>query len=240
MLDHALALTFAIGFPLVATPLYARRRPLLRSGDSTTRRREYRETILWLVSMGLATLVVWLLADRDLALLGLVFHASWQSLLSLAVALIIGGLLFLQVRGVHRDPTTQEAARKALEPVKEYLPATSQEARLFRGVSVSAGIGEEIFYRGFLLWYLTQFMSLPWAIGVSSILFGLAHVMHGVQASVRATITGFILAGLYVVSGALWASILLHTAIDLSSGEMGLAAFGTSSSVSRDVGLNIQ
>jgi len=226
LLDHALALTFAFGFPLVTTPIYARRRAALLSGDSALRRREYAETIVWLASMGLATVIVWFVTDRDLALLGLTFHNSWQFLAGFALALLVSALLYWQVLSVRHDSATREASRKALEPVREYLPATAGEARLFRGVALSAGLGEETFYRGFLLWYLMQFTSLPWAIAVSSVLFGLAHIMHGAQATVRATIIGFLLAALYVFTGALWASMLLHTAIDLSSGEMGAAVFG--------------
>lgn len=225
-LDHALAIAFAIGFPMVSTPIYARRRPRLRAGDSATRRREYRETILWLGGMGLATLTVWVAAGRDLALIGVGFSISWWLLTGLMIALVAAGLLFLQARGVRQDERARQATWRALEPVREYLPTCREEARLFRAVSVAAGLGEELFYRGFLLWYLTEFVPLPWAVAISSALFGAAHVMHGTGATIRATLTGAALAGLYLLSGSLWASMLLHAAIDLSSGEMGLAAFG--------------
>ena len=227
VLDHALAVVFAIGFPLVNTPLYARRQPALRAGDAAVRRREYLETIVWLASMGLASIVVWLLTNRTLGMLGLGWETSWQAITALVAALFLSALLFLQVRGVRRDPSMRAMARKTLEPVREYLPTTRTQIRLFRGVAISAGIGEEIYYRGFLLWYFSQFMSLPWAVVMSSALFGLAHVMHGVQATVRSTVMGFALAGLYLLSGVLWASMLLHTAVDLSSGETGVAAFGS-------------
>ncbi len=197
------------------------------------RRREYLETIGWLTSMGVASIIVWLVSDRDFAMLGLGFDATWQQMVSLALATTFSALLFKQVLGVSRDrdPAVQAAARKALEPVREFMPTTRHEARLFRGVSISAGVGEEIYYRGFLLWYLTQSMSLLWAIAATSALFGLAHVMHGVQATLRSTAMGVLLAGLYVFSGTLWASMLLHTAVDLSSGETATVAFSDSSTV---------
>ena len=103
-------------------------------------------------------------------------------------------LLFLQVRGVQRDPDTREVVRAALEPVREYLPSSPEELRLFRVVSFSAGIGEELFYRGFLIWYLGQFVPPLWAVATSSLLFGLAHVVHGVAATMRAIWKGQILA----------------------------------------------
>lgn len=229
MIDHALAITFAIGFPLVSAPLYARRRALLRAGDSKTRLREYWETVLWFTSMGLATLLVWVAAGRSLSALGLAFTGSWRSLLGMAIAIGAATLLLLQALAVRRDERTLHAARKALEPVREYLPENYKQVRLFRVVSLSAGIGEELFYRGFLLWYLTLVVPLAWAIVLSSILFGLAHVMHGMGATVRATIIGAVLAGLYTFSGALWASMVLHTAIDLTTGEIAVAVVGRES-----------
>ncbi|MGI9628747.1 MAG: CPBP family intramembrane glutamic endopeptidase [Longimicrobiales bacterium] len=229
MLDHILVVAFAIGFPLISGPVYARRRPALLAGDERIRRREYVETILWLSSMGALSIAVWLISGRDLPLLGLGFDPSWQQIASLTVVLLLSGLLFFQVRGVLHDSAMREVARKTLDSVREYMPRTSREARLFRGVSISAGLGEEIFYRGFLLWYLGQVMSLPWAILVSSALFGLAHIMHGSRATVRSSIMGLVLAGLYVFSGSLWASMILHTAVDLANGEVGAAAFAPQS-----------
>lgn len=69
-------------------------------------------------------------------------------------------------------------------------------------------------------------MPLPWAVLLSSLLFGGAQVMHGVQATLRSAVLGVIFAALYLFSGSLWASMILHPMIDLTSGESGLAAFG--------------
>ena len=41
MIDTVLAVAFAIGFPLVTAPIYARRRPALQAGDWSVKRREY-------------------------------------------------------------------------------------------------------------------------------------------------------------------------------------------------------
>ena len=223
MSDFVLAFVFAVGFPTLTAPVYARRRPLLRAGDWETKRREYVETVLWLAGMGVATLVVWIWAGRDVATLGLSVTTSWKAMVALAVAGGGAALLFHQVRAVRRDVQAQDAVRRALEPVREFLPASRKELPLYRAVSLSAGIGEELFYRGFLIWYLGQFMPLLWAVLASSVLFGLAHVMHGMASTVRAILSGLVLAGLFLLSGALWASILLHTAIDLSSGALALA-----------------
>lgn len=208
----------------MTAPVYARRRPLLRAGHWGIKRREYFETVLWLAGMGVSTLLVWAMARRDFAALGLTVALSWKSIVTLAVAAGGTTVLFFQVRGVRHDVRAQDAVRRALAPVREYLPASPGQLQLFRVVSVSAGIGEELFYRGFLIWYFGQFMAPVGAVLASSALFALAHVMHGAAATVRAGLMGLVLAGLFVFSGALWASILLHTAVDLSSGELAIAA----------------
>jgi membrane protease YdiL (CAAX protease family) len=164
-------------------------------------------------------------------MLGLAIDVTWKTVLSLAVAGGGAALLFVQVRAVQRDDRAQDAARRALDSVREYLPSSRDEVQLFRGIAYSAGIGEELFYRGFLIWYLDQLVPLVWAVVASSVLFGIAHIMHGMAATVRATVMGFVLAGLFLFSGALWPSMLLHTAVDLSSGAMARAVYGRAPSV---------
>lgn len=225
LIDHVLAVVFAIGFPLFTTRQYHRRKAAMLAGDRSVKRREYLETIAWLSAMGIATLVVWVALGREFSLLGFSFVGGWTAYAGLGIAVIGSLLLMLQARAIMRDEATREAAREALAPVREFLPTTLEDVRLFRGVSLSAGIGEEIYYRGFLIWYLTLVMSPVWALVISSIAFGLAHVMHGVQSTVRSTIMGAVLGGLYILSGSLWASMILHYFIDISSGLSGFAAF---------------
>ena len=227
--DHVLAATFALGFPLLTTPVYLRRKPALLAGDSRVRIREYRETIVWLSSMGVVTLVLWVLTGRSLDQLGLGSGVGfgWRSAAAAAIALAGVTLLRVQTRFIRRDPATREAARETLYEERDFLPATRRELRWFRGVSVAAGVGEELFYRGFLLAYLTVWMPLLWAVVVSSVLFGFAHVMHGARATARSTVAGIVLAGLFVLSGSLWASMLLHTVIDWAGGDSGYAVFST-------------
>ena len=229
MLDHIVALAFAIGFPAITGPAYLRRRAQMLAGNPSVRRSEYLETIAWLSAMGVAAVLAFVVGDRALSGLGLSFDFTFRHLSALLIAAIAGAFLFAQAIAVARDPGMQKAARESLESVREYLPRDAQDARLFRGVAISAGIGEELFYRGFLLWYLSQAVSLPVAVAISSVLFALAHWMHGYQAVIRAGLIGLLLAGLYLLGGALWAPMLLHTMADLSSGAMGQAAFANAS-----------
>jgi membrane protease YdiL (CAAX protease family) len=183
--EHVIAAVFALGFPALTTPTYAKRRAAILAGNAGLKKREYRETIGWLSAMGVASVLYFVLSGKGLALLGVTWSATAYGVGAVALAMAIVAVLALQVRAVRNDPATREAAREALLPVREYFPTRPDERRLFRGVSFAAGIGEELFYRGFLLWYLGQALPIWGAVVVSSVLFGLAHVMHGAQATVR-------------------------------------------------------
>ncbi|MBT8405518.1 MAG: CPBP family intramembrane metalloprotease [Gemmatimonadetes bacterium] len=225
-LDHLLALTFAVVFPVVATPVYRRRRPALLAGDLRVRRREFVETLVWLAAMGVCTVVVWTGTGRALTALGLTVPAGRRGWLGMTLAGVAAMAPFVQTWAVRRDPTTREAARTAFEGERDFLPTGRSERRLFWAIALAAGVGEELFFRGFLIAYGVLWLPTPATVVVSSVLFGLVHVMHGSRATLRATGLGLVLAVLYVWSGSLWPSILLHTGIDWSSAESGYFALG--------------
>ena len=99
-----------------------------------------------------------------------------------------------------------------------FLPHTSRDLRYFFGVSITAGIVEEIVYRGFALWYLGAFMPLWVAVVVSSIGFGFAHSYLGASGAVRAGLVGLGFAIFYVLTGSVWLPILAHIALDILQG----------------------
>ena len=104
-----------------------------------------------------------------------------------------------------------------LGPLVHFLPQTSRDLRYFFGVSITAGIVEEIVYRGFVLWYLGSFMPLWVAVAVSSVGFGLGHSYQGASA-VRAGLLGLGFAIYYVLTGSVWLPILAHIALDILQG----------------------
>ena len=106
----------------------------------------------------------------------------------------------------------------ALDEIGYLVPRTAREKLLFAGVSVTAGITEELIYRGFLMRYLA---AGPWglsaaaALAVSSLAFGVAHAGQGAKGMLLTGVVGLLLGGLYLASGSLLLPILLHTLIDL-------------------------
>jgi membrane protease YdiL (CAAX protease family) len=89
---------------------------------------------------------------------------------------------------------------------------------MFAAVAVTAGVAEEVVFRGFLVVYLTEVVpqtSLGVAMVVSSVLFGLAHTYQGAIGVLLTGLAGYWLAGLFVVTGSLLLPIVVHALIDL-------------------------
>ena len=54
------------------------------------------------------------------------------------------------------------------------LPHSRAELALFFKLSITAGICEELLYRGYLIWYLSHWLSIYPAAALASLLFGIA------------------------------------------------------------------
>ena len=105
------------------------------------------------------------------------------------------------------------------ETVRAIMPATPGEKGLFAVLTLAAGAGEEIVFRGFLTAFL-----MPWfgsqllaALPVSAA-FGMLHGYQGPHGMARAGVIGLVLALGVVWTGSLWPSILAHTALNLLFG----------------------
>ena len=107
--------------------------------------------------------------------------------------------------------------QKWLPDFGAFMPATPRERWLFAGVALSAGICEEIVYRGWLLFALHRELALTGsaALVVAAVLFGLAHSYQGPLGVLSATLAGVLMCVLYVASGTLLVPMALHALIDL-------------------------
>ena len=90
-------------------------------------------------------------------------------------------------------------------------------------VIVSAGFGEEIFFRGFLFERLGKlFGSALWAkiltVLLTTVWFGLEHYsLQGWVGVQHATIVGLVFGSIFAVTGRIWMLIFAHIAFDLTA-----------------------
>lgn len=109
-------------------------------------------------------------------------------------------------------------AQTAKAGFSDMLPVTGRERRWWTWVSFTAGITEEIIYRGFLIYAFSRLfpdVSIWLVMLASSVLFGLAHTYQGVAGVIRTAAIGFVFAMLYVATGSVLLLIVIHFLIDL-------------------------
>lgn len=99
------------------------------------------------------------------------------------------------------------------------LPRTGGEQSLFAGLSLAAGLGEELAYRGYAITVLTPLLGSAWgAAALTSAVFGGLHAYQGPLGILRTAALGFLLAAGFLLSGSLWPGIVAHATIDLLGG----------------------
>jgi membrane protease YdiL (CAAX protease family) len=103
--------------------------------------------------------------------------------------------------------------------MREIVPVTAREKGLFIGLSVSAGICEEMAFRGFLLPALMVATgSLAGGVLLSSLAFGVLHAHQRAGGAIRATILGAALSVPLIVTGSVFASMAAHAIVDIVGG----------------------
>jgi membrane protease YdiL (CAAX protease family) len=216
-LDHAFVLLFALLLPVI-TWLEYRNTSHDELDNGPTRLELYKKTLLMQWSLCFAALGLWVFEARSFTLLGLGSPSfSEGSFLVSAgvVGLIIAALLYQNYSAKSASEDELNKLKQTLSPLKFVLPHTQGELRWCTGLAFTAGIVEEILWRGFLIIYLQTYLPLWAALGLSVLLFGLAHCYQGLRQLPGVLFVGGLLTALFYFSGSLWLSILCHISIDL-------------------------
>lgn len=213
----------------VVTPVYG----WLEHQQDKRRRREgrarplvarYRETLIFMWSTTAVVLAVWVGASRPLADLGLgaplgLLFAGAMGFAILASLAYASQILTLRRSAAARAQLASQLA--AQDGVSSMMPATREEMRWFRVVALSAGVTEEILFRGFLIWAFAHWMPVWLAGGCALAVFTLAHLyQENARALAGVAVAGAAMTVLVIVSGSLYPAMLLHAVIDLAGGEM--------------------
>lgn len=223
--DHVLAVIFTFLLPVRALLAFRR----LQSGGPERqlerRRTAYRVAMLMQWSLVVVVLALWMVLHRRWVALGL--ELRWTpGLTGVLLGLVLIVIMLLRQRaGVIQDDETLQAVRRRMSRLEALLPHTPDEFRRFAGLGITAGIGEELFYRGFLIWYLSQWMDVLAAAALSSVIFGVGHAYQGMKGIVQTTLLGAFLAGVYLVSGSIYPCMLIHALMDLHSGHLMMKAY---------------
>lgn len=146
----------------------------------------------------------------------------WPDRVSVVTAALVVLILLVTVVSVRalRGGALREAGpdSAALRSVGSLLPRSDSERRLFGAVALTAGVAEEVVYRGFGIALLAGFG--PWLpdvalIAVAGAAFGLAHAYQGWAGILTTGLLGSVMAAVYLDTGSLLVPVLLHALIDL-------------------------
>jgi len=162
-------------------------------------------------------LALWVGIDRfGLAELGLSpLPGATDVLWALAVlAAVLGANVVLHF-------ITEAMGMEASEVLKRLVPRTREDRRTFALMSVTAGVGEEIVYRGFLFLILVAAgLSVPGALVLQALAFGMVHAYQGPVGVTATALLGLLFGLSFVLLGTLWPAILAHVAVDWVVGLM--------------------
>lgn len=117
-----------------------------------------------------------------------------------------------------RSEKIRAKAGKAAKRLAFILPSTGEERGWWWLVCITAGICEEVMYRGFLLHYLHLapfHLSMTWALAVASMIFGIGHLYQGITGALQAFVMGLVMGAMFLLTGNLLLPIVAHAVVDL-------------------------
>lgn len=220
LLAHLLVLCLIIAVPLRGARRY---RVLMRRIDRHPELRAgfYTRGMLaqWLMLIPLLFIVAGL--GWSPSLIGLQAPTNLKLLLWGFVSLLLVLAVYAQVFYIRRIARTAEGRnqlRHSMSGPLHMLPRTPKERGLWILLSLTAGICEEILYRGFLPAYLVHiFPGVPFilALLIAAVLFGLGHIYQKAAGVLGTGIIGLIFGFLYFFTDSLFLPIVVHALFDL-------------------------
>jgi hypothetical protein len=216
--DHVISTAVVVAPPLLGAANYARLKSAIVIGDRDARLRGFKQTMgaQWLASMLVFT--QWIVTRRPWSSLRLGFEAT--SRFWIGAGIIAAGCLMygVQIAVARRRPRWWAVLRREARRLSAMVPADDREFKAWVVLSVTAGICEEIVYRGFLIWYVAHATHVWIAASAAAMIFGVAHAYQGPVAVVKTCVYGLVMGGMYVLMGSIWLLMLVHAATDIVAG----------------------
>jgi membrane protease YdiL (CAAX protease family) len=181
----------------------------------------YRRGVLAQWAFVAAAALIWMYHDRTLTELRLVQPIGWRLITSLVIVglmVALVGYQFASVRKLTAD--RRAAARPKLGELIFLLPHTRREYLWFLLLSLTAGICEELLFRGYLVWFLRPWFGLAGAYVGVIVLFGIGHAYQGRKGAIRATAAGAAMTGIVALTGWLIPAMIVHALVDAGSGTV--------------------
>jgi membrane protease YdiL (CAAX protease family) len=197
---------FGVLLPLLT--VLGRTKLVNATGPLPDRLRHFQRTTVSLVALAAVSLAVAYVQRIDL------FPRQWPSLWA-----VMAGLVAYAAAVAYMRPRWRRAVERKAQVVHFFMPANAVERGWWLAVSVLAGIGEEITWRGVQAALVGCLTGYFWTAALAcAISFGLAHAMQGWRsvAVIVVFALGFHL--LVWLAGSLYVAMAVHVAYDITAG----------------------
>jgi membrane protease YdiL (CAAX protease family) len=185
--------------------------------EPEARIRHFRRGLIgeWVVSG--VILVIGLLAGRTPGSIGLGRgpHPAAEAVIVVEVAMVLAVSAVVFRFG---GSGIRAALRRQARGFEALLPAGRRERLIFAGLAVTAGICEELIFRGFAVAYLRWLWpAAPRSaiIVITAGAFGLGHLYQGARGVILTGLVGAYLAWLVLSTGSLLPAMVIHALLDL-------------------------
>lgn len=221
--DGLLLVLLALGLPLRAWLAMRRLRATTPEEAARLRPRLWWRAVAtqWLLAS--AVILQWVVQRRPLESLSLNARFDWGAGGVLLGVALVAILQQPQRRNLAATPELAGRIRARLATVQRLMPSSRAEWPAFVPLALTAGICEELLFRGFVQWALAQALPGAWLAALAqALLFGLAHAYQGARGVFLTFAVGVFLTGVVWVSGSLWPAMLVHALLDLNAGDFAI------------------
>lgn len=222
--DYLLVLIFGILLPFISgVQSAAAFKEMTTSFDTATKRRFYLGNSLFLFIIAFVIMIVWRLYERPFSALGFTSPSAigkttpWW-MIGLFVALYA-------MDSIHSffDKTELAKTKNRLEEQTPFMPTQLKDLPAYFIMCISAGVFEEIVFRGYLISFFRYlFAGIPaaaaWSLITPAVIFSLAHYYQGPKTVFKILVLSLLFGMIFWHSGSLYAVIIIHFVVDLASG----------------------
>lgn len=218
--DHLLAILVGCIIPAVST-YQSSKTETLQYLTSKQKKSFYIAGSLNLFFITFIVVGVWLLYRRPLEELGFRKPGEdisyWWFVLAFVVLYAIDTTISILTR------SNREETVKLWKKRTPFLPTRRKELSPYILLCFSAGVFEEIIYRGFLVNYCYYLFPITsqrelWAVVFPAIVFSLAHFYQGSRAVIKIFILSLLFGFIFIKSGSLLVVMVLHFLVNFAGG----------------------
>lgn len=220
LVDALLALAFGLVIPiLMGIKGNQTSQQELPEFSSHQKRQFYIANSIFLFAMAFLVVMVWLYYQRSFDILGFKQPDETTATISYTLLIVFASLYFGDLYySLKWDVDSEDLIKKA-----PFMPTRWSELPSYLVLCISAGVFEEVVFRGFLIPYVHSilqhtFLASTWAVVIPTVVFSLAHMYQGKEAVLKIGVFSLLFGLLFFHSGSLLYVIIVHTLIDLIGG----------------------